>query len=91
MKLCKVDPVNGLFVEDVICDAPPTLEDGCPDPTYIYAPVPPNAGFYHPRWDGDKWVEGGAAPEPVAPKPTIEERLAAVEAATLDLILGGAV
>lgn len=27
-----------------------------PDPHYISEPVP--QGFYHPRWDGERWVEG---------------------------------
>lgn len=88
MEFRKINPDTGLFVEDVILDAAPTLEDGSPDPAYIAGPCPP--GFWWPRWDGEAWVEGGQAPEPVTPEPTFEERLAAVEAATLDLILGGA-
>lgn len=80
----KID-ADGLFVEDYIGEQP-VVETGEPDPLYIAVPVP--EGFYWPRWDGEKWVEGGTPPEPVPPEPTIEERLAAVEAATLDLILG---
>ena len=89
MQFCTVNRDTGIFIEDVILDTVPVLEDGTPDPAYIATPCP--AGFYWPRWDGTQWVEGGTAPEPVPPEPTIEERLAAVEAATLDLILGGAV
>ena len=84
----KINPESGLFIEDAILDKQPKLEDGTPDPAYIATPCP--AGFYWPRWDGAQWVEGGTAPDPVPAEPTLEERLAAVEAATLDLILGGA-
>lgn len=37
----------------------PVLDDEgnpIPDPLYISEPVP--QGFYHPKWDGEKWVEG---------------------------------
>ena len=89
MQLVRIEPETGNFIEDVILDSAPSLEDGTPDPTYIFTPCPP--GFYWPRWDGEKWVEGGTAPEPAPPEPTLEERTAALEAAMLDLILGGAV
>lgn len=89
MKFCQIDPNTGLFIEDAILDAAPILEDGTPDPTYITTPCP--QGFVWPRWDGNAWVEGGTAPEPTIPEPTLEERTAALEAAMLDLILGGAI
>lgn len=37
----------------------PVLDDDdqpIPNPQYISEPVP--QGFYHPKWDGEKWVEG---------------------------------
>lgn len=89
----RVDPETGVFIEDVVLDAPPLLEDGAPDPAYIETPVPPGAGFYHPRWDGAAWVEGLSAEEIAqrraaqpAPEPTPEERIAALEARNLDLM-----
>lgn len=55
------------------------IETPCPD------------GFYHPRWDGERWVEGGTAPEPVPAMPSDSERITALEYALLAAILGGAV
>jgi hypothetical protein len=53
-KVLRID-ANGLFVEDVI------LQDNEDVPTdCIETPCPD--GFYHPRWDGAQWVEGGTAP-----------------------------
>ena len=57
---------QGLFVEDVILDAIPTIkqiqviddvevEVEVSDPHYIQE-IP--VGFYLPKWDGEKWVEG---------------------------------
>lgn len=65
IQVCKISPENGLFVEDVIIESFPVLEDGTIDPVYINIPVPSNAGFYCPRWDGEKWVEG-RTPEEIA-------------------------
>lgn len=59
---------TGLFIEDCILDEIPVLEDGTHDPYYIDTPCP--EGFYHPKWDGTQWIEGGIAPEPVI---TIEQ------------------
>lgn len=76
MKLLKIDD-QGYFIEDVILDKRPTVtveeevtdENGItdtvlvqvPDPHYITTPCP--GGFYTPRWDGEKWVEGKAQEE----------------------------
>ena len=76
----KINLINGLFVEDAILDAIPMLPIGTPDPAYIDTPCPP--GFYWPRWDGEKWVEGGTVPETVAPEPTETECLQAQLAQT---------
>ena len=44
--------------------APPVEAfDGNPIPDgMVTEPVP--GGFFHPRWDGNAWVEGGEAPKP---------------------------
>ena len=49
--------------------------------TIIEAPCP--AGLFRPKWDGEKWIEGGHAPI------TDEERIAALEKGLLGVILGG--
>ena len=78
---------NGFFVRDDFVDELTEFT--------IETPCPP--GFYLPRWDGTQWVEGKTAEEIAALKaqsttePTQEERLAALEAAMLETILGGAV
>jgi hypothetical protein len=55
-----------------------------PDPHYIETPCP--GGFYHPKWDGIQWMEGGTQPEPQPSAPTVEERLNAAEAAIAALM-----
>lgn len=70
----KIDTVTGNFLEDVLFDSHPTLEDGELDQQYIEDA--PTQGFYLPRWNGTEWVEGGVAPEPTetGPQaPTMEE------------------
>ena len=59
---------NGMFVEDVLLDTHPT------DPHYIKTPCPD--GFYHPRWDGTRWIEGGRTPEPVVTAEILKQQLA---------------
>lgn len=50
----KIDK-DGYFVEDIILQQPPLLEDGTLDPQYITdKPV----GLYKPKWNGNEWVEG---------------------------------
>ena len=81
----KVDE-NGLFIEDVILDEHPMIEqneESIPDPYYIAEPVP--QGFYHPKWNGSEWMEGLTNVEideltkPQPHEPTIEERLEQTE------------
>ena len=70
----KIDTTTGNFLEDVLFESYPTLEDGELDPQYIEDA--PKQGFYLPRWNGTEWVEGGVAPEQTEPEPqvpTIEE------------------
>ena len=97
----KIDTTTGNFLEDVLFENHPTLQDGELNPQYIEeAPV---QGFYWPKWNGTEWVEGGQAPEPEPEPepqaPTMEEMAIALmqtqaelEATTeaLDfLIMGG--
>lgn len=80
----KVNPETGLWLEGVVGADVMLGENGESDPVYIAEPVPPDAGFYWPRWDGGKWVEG-LTPEEIAarqaaatpPEPPLEERNAA--------------
>ena len=70
----KIDTETGNFLEDVLFESHPTLEDGELDPQYIEDA--PSQGFYWPKWNGTEWVEGGVAPEQTEPEPqvpTIEE------------------
>lgn len=95
----RIDPETGLWIEDVVGADVMLDENGEPDPAYIAEPVPPDAGFYHPRWDlaAGVWVEGLTAEEIAERRqveatpsvPTPEERLAALEGAMLEMILGG--
>ena len=65
----KIDTVTGNFLEDVLFESHPTLEDGELDPQYIEDA--PSQGFYWPKWNGTEWVEGGVAPEPTEPEPQV--------------------
>ena len=70
----KIDTVTGNFLEDVLFESHPTLEDGELDPQYIEDA--PAQGFYWPKWNGTEWVEGGVAPDQTEPEqqvPTMEE------------------
>jgi len=75
-----------MFVEDCISSERPMIEqEGVmkPDPRYIDVPVP--NGFFHPRWDGKKWVEGLSEEEinelkkPRPKEISLEERLEQTE------------
>lgn len=67
---------NGLFLRDAFVDelTTNTIETACP------------AGFILPRWDGEKWVEGGQLTEQPQTPPTAEERLTALEDAMMLLM-----
>lgn len=43
--------------------------------TEIGLDVTPAQGLYQPKWDGEKWVETGQAPEPTPQEPTELELL----------------
>ena len=63
---------NGYFLEDVI------VEDDFEQTENIITVPYENVGFYLPRWDGEKWIEGKTAEEiqaiknQVPPKTEIE-------------------
>lgn len=76
---------NGFFLEDAFVEE---LTDRT-----ILAPCPD--GFYKPKWNGAAWIEGATQAEidaikTVTPEPTQQERIEALEAAMLELVLGGA-
>ena len=54
--------------------------------TEIGLNVEPSQGFYHPKWDGEKWVEGltqteiDAIKADIPQEPTPEQRIADMEA-----------
>lgn len=50
MKLLKINS-NGMFLEDLIVEEKPQNMSNL-----IETPCP--SGFYHPKWDGENWVEG---------------------------------
>lgn len=53
-KVIRIEP-DGLFAEDVL------MQDGEETPLdCIETPCPD--GFIWPRWDGEKWTEGGSPP-----------------------------
>lgn len=48
--------------------------------TEIALDVEPSQGFYHPRWDGVKWVEGATViPQPQPQKLSLEDRVVTLE------------
>ena len=71
--------------------------------TEIGLDVEPSQGFYLPKWDGEKWVEGKTREEidfiktSVAIEPTIEERVEITETKVvtieevIDVLVGGVV
>ena len=63
----KIDTTTGNFLEDVLFESHPVLEDGELDQQYVEE-APPQ-GLYLPRYMNGIWVEGGQAPEPVEPEP----------------------
>ena len=84
---------NGLFLEDVLLDKQPMIEqneESIPDPHYITEPVP--QGFYRPKWNDAEWVEGLTDEEiaeitkPVLHEPTVEDRLVSAENTILSML-----
>jgi hypothetical protein len=81
-QVSKIDG-NGLYIEPVILQD----NDGIGD--LIDVPVP--EGFYHPKWDGNQWVEGLSEEEidqiKNAPKPMSEIELLKKQQADLTFTL----
>lgn len=75
-----IDRKSGMFIRD---------DFSYNEETEIGLEVTPAQGFYHPKWDGERWIEGGVAPEPTPQPPTAEERLEALEMALLEVVLNG--
>ena len=75
---------NGMFVEDTFVEelTPCTIETPCP------------AGFYHPKWNGEEWVEGATQEyidslQPAPQEPSIGDRVSALEMMELERLFGG--
>ena len=76
IQLVKINLETGMHIEDAACECIPVLEDGAPDPQYKPQPIQGVDYMYWPKWDFEMecWTEGGTAPEPAIPEPTLEER-----------------
>ena len=81
----KIDTTTGNFLEDVLFEAHPVLEDGELDPQYIEEA--PKQGFFWPKWNGTEWAEGGQAPEPVPQALSEAERIEMLENTLLLLMM----
>ena len=79
MYFVRIIDENGLFIEDAFVEELNefTIETPCP------------GGFYLPKWDGEKWVEGGEVPQPMPQEPTQEDRLTALEDTILMMLMEG--
>jgi len=80
---------DGMYVKDVILKDDEEIPANC-----IAEKVP--AGFYHPKWDGQNWIEGltheqieTLKAEAAHQKPTLEERVQALELLELERLFGG--
>ena len=51
--------------------------------------VEPAQGLYLPKWDGEKWIETGQAPEPTPQEPTELELLMLAVAELATIVTGG--
>ena len=69
----KIDTITGNFLEDVLFESHPTLEDDELDQQYVEE-APPQ-GLYLPRYLNGVWIEGGVAPEPTTPQLSTDEKL----------------
>ena len=61
-----IDKQTNLFIRDDF-----TFDEE----TEIGLDVTPAQGLYVPKWDGEKWIETGQAPEPTPQEPTELELL----------------
>lgn len=60
---------NGLFVRDILLDENPN-----PDRFIDVEDFPYEGGLFHPKFDGEKWVEGKSKEEVENIRKTIEEQ-----------------
>ncbi len=81
----KIDTITGNFLEDVLFESHPTLEDDELDQQYVEE-APPQ-GLYLPRYLNGIWVEGGVAPEPEPQAPSEAERIEMLENMLLLLMM----
>lgn len=79
MYFVRIIDENGLFVDDVFVE----------ELTEYTIETPVIGTFYHPKWNGTEWVEGGQPPEPVPQLPTDSERLQALEDTILTILMEG--
>ena len=91
MKYVRIIDEQGYFIEDAFVEELTefTIEQECPQ------------GFYLPKWDGEKWVEGKTQEEidlikaSIVVEPTIEERVTNTETKVvtieevIDVLVGG--
>ena len=75
-KVVKVDR-NGLWIEDVVIDGDESIPVDC-----IETPCPD--GFYKPKWDGAKWIEGLSQTEIDEIKATLPENIKAEAVAEME-------
>ena len=81
----KIDAKTDNFLEDVLFESHPTLEDGELDQQYVEE-APPQ-GLYLPRYMNGIWVEGGIAPEPAPQALSEAERIEMLENTLLLLMM----
>lgn len=84
-KFVRIVDENGLFIEDAFVDELTefTIETPCP------------SGFYKPKWNGEKWVEGLSEEEiaeitkPSVQEPTETDYLMLAMTELAKIVLGG--
>ena len=80
MLLRIIDKETHLFIRDDFTFNPETE---------LGLDVKPAQGLYLPKWDGEKWVETGQAPEPTPQEPTELELLMLAVAELATIVTGG--
>ena len=81
MILYRITDLDGIFLRDDFTHD---------EETEIALNVDPAQGLYRPKWNGEQWIESATdIPEPTPPEPTEADRLAVLESAVLDIIMGG--
>ena len=57
--------------------------------TEIGLDATPSQGLYAPKWNGEKWIETGQAPEPTPKEPSEVDLLMLAVAELADIVMGG--